>query len=86
MKVKGPKRAGFGPDGKPLAPTSRPKMAKGGGGMDQGMFAKLLAIDTHKERDSSAIFAELDADKDGLLSSAEFAEMAKLAQLGRHEL
>jgi hypothetical protein len=27
----------------------------------------------------------LDIDNDGMLSSAEFAEMAKLAQLGRHE-
>ena len=31
-------------------------------------------------------FAELDVDNDGLLSSTKFAEMAKLAQLGRHEL
>jgi hypothetical protein len=31
-------------------------------------------------------FAELDIDDDGLLSSAEFAEMAKLAQSRRHEL
>ena len=33
--------------------------------------------------------AELDIDNDGLLSSAEFADMAKLgyiAQLGRNEL
>jgi hypothetical protein len=30
--------------------------------------------------------AELDIDNDGMLSSAEFAEMEKLAQLGRHEL
>ena len=30
--------------------------------------------------------AELDVDNDGLLSSAKFSEMAKLAQLGRHEL
>ena len=28
----------------------------------------------------------LDIDNDGMLSSAEFAEMAKLAQLERHEL
>ena len=85
VKRKGPKRAGFGPDEKLLEPISQP-MTKGGAGMHKTMFAKLLAIDKHKARDSSAIFAELDVDNDGLLSSAEFTEMAKLANLERHEL
>jgi hypothetical protein len=35
---------------------------------------------------SNICVAELDGENDGLLSSAEFAEMAKLAQVGRHEL
>ena len=30
--------------------------------------------------------AELDIDNDGMLSAAEFAKMAKIAQLGRQEL
>ena len=85
MKRKGPKRAGFGPDEKLLEPISQP-MTKGGAGMHKTMSAKLLAIDKHKARDSSAIFAKLDVDNDGLLFSASFAEMAKLARLERHEL
>ena len=32
------------------------------------------------------IYTELDVNNDGLLASAEFLEMAKLAQSGRHEL
>jgi hypothetical protein len=42
-------------------------------------------LNTKLREDSSAIFAEQDADNNGLLSSTEFAEMAKLAQVGRHE-
>ena len=45
------------------------------------MFKKMLALETHKNRDPAAYFSKLDQDQDGLLSVEEFRHMKQLVHI-----